>query len=212
MQPSLPFMSFGYSFPMWTVATRGGQSFPKPRTFWTPCVLCPSVWCRNVPSSPSGVDTDCMTNLARLCGVENLLLHIGTQLGSVKFMRKWEPQRRSISKQSTTRSVECRSEELRKDIKREMEVVATKIDIAFTTDFWMSPIGESFMTMSMHWITQDWSLKTCIVGMIDFPKGHIAANISEKLMDLRLEFDVYPKNSDGRPPQGPDAVRIDKLL
>ena len=73
----------------------------------------------------------------------------------MKFMRKWEPRWLSILKQSMTRSVEVQSEELRKDIKREMEGVAAKMDIPFTTNFWTSLTGESFMTMSMHWITWD---------------------------------------------------------
>ena len=33
----------------------------------------------------------CMANLARLCIVENLLLHIGTRPGFVMFIRKSEP-------------------------------------------------------------------------------------------------------------------------
>ena len=41
----------------------------------------------------------------------------------------------SISKQSVTRLVECQSQQLRKEIKREMEEVAKETDIAFTTDF-----------------------------------------------------------------------------
>ena len=49
-----------------------------------------------------------------------------------------------------------------------MEEVAKEMDIAFTTDFWTSPMGESLMTMSMHWITWDWRLKTCILGTISF--------------------------------------------
>ena len=85
-------------------------------------------------------------------------------------------------------------------------------DIAFRTDFWMSPTGESFMTMSLHWITRDWRLKMCIMGMISFPEDHTPANISEKLMDLRLEFGLYPKSFDGRTNQCADAVRLDKLL
>ena len=141
----------------------------------------------------------CVVNLARPCMVENLPLHIGTQVGIVKFMRKWEPRWPSISKQSVTRSVEVQSEQLRKDIRREMKGVATETDIAFTTDFWTSPIGESFMTMSMHCITWGWRLKTHILGMINFPQDHTAANISNKLMDLRLEFGVSPRSSDGGP-------------
>ena len=77
----------------------------------------------------------CMANMAQLCAVENLPFHIGTQPGFVKFMKKWEPQWPSISKQSAKRSVERESEELWKDIKRETEGVATETGIAFTTDF-----------------------------------------------------------------------------
>ena len=55
-----------------------------------------------------------------------------------------------------------------------MEEVAKETDIAFTTDFWTSPMGESFMTMSMHWITWDWHLKTRIMGTISFPEDHTA--------------------------------------
>ena len=154
----------------------------------------------------------CVANLAQLCTVENLPLHIGTRAGFLKFMRKWDPQWPSISKQSVTRSVEVQSEQLRKDIRREMEGVAVETDIAFMTDFWTSPTGESFMTMSMLWITRDWHLKTRILGMINFPQDHTAPNIPKKLMDLHLGFGVYPKSSDGRPLQSLHAVRADKLL
>ena len=51
-----------------------------------------------------------------------------------------------------------------------MEGVAAEMEVAFTTDFWTSPVAESFMTMSMHWITQDWRLKMRIMGTIYFPQ------------------------------------------
>ena len=122
-------------------------------------------------------------------------------------MRKWEPRWPSISKQSVTRSGEGQSEQLRKDICKEMEGVAAKMDIAFTTDFWTSLTAESFMIMSMHWITRDWHLKTRIMGTIFFPQQHTAANISKKIMELRLDFGVYPRSRDGRPPQSVQAMR-----
>ena len=40
----------------------------------------------------------CFANLAHLCAVENLPLHMGTREGFVKFMRHWEPRWPSISK------------------------------------------------------------------------------------------------------------------
>ena len=154
----------------------------------------------------------CMANLAWLCVVENLPLHISTQPGFVRFIRKWEPWWPSILKQSMTTLVERQSLELREEIKMEMEEVPKKIHIAFTMDFWTSPMGESFLTMSMHWIAQDWHLNTHIFGMRSFPKDHIAMNISEKLMDLHLKFGLYPKSSNGRIAQCPDAVRLAKLM
>ena len=100
-----------------------------------------------------------------------------------------------------TRAVEGQSEEVRKEICKEMQKVGAETDVAFTTDFCTSPIAESFMMMSMHWITHDWRLKTRIMGTIFFPHQHTAANISKKLMELGLDFGVYPKARDGRPPQ-----------
>ena len=154
----------------------------------------------------------CVANLARLCVVENSPLHIGTRAGFVKFMGKRDPRWPSILKQSVTRSVEGQNEQLRKDIRREMEGVDSETDIAFTIDFWTSPTSESFMTTSMHWITWDWCLKTGILGTINFPQVHTTANISNKLMDLRLEFGVYPRSSNGRPLQSLHAVRAEKIV
>ena len=48
------------------------------------------------------------------------------------------------------------------------------------------------------------------MGMISFPKDHTTANISEKLMDLYLEFGLYSKSFDGRTAQCPNAMRLDK--
>ena len=55
-------------------------------------------------------------------------------------------------------------------------------------------------------------MKTRIMGTINFPEDHTIANISEKLMDLRLEFGLYSKSFDGKTAQCPDAVRLDKFL
>ena len=54
-------------------------------------------------------------------------------------------------------------------------------------------------------------MKTCILGMISFPKDHTTTNISVNLINLHLEFGLYPKSSDGRTAQCRDAVRLGKL-
>ena len=50
------------------------------------------------------------------------------------------------------------------------------------------------------------------MGTISFLEDHTTANILEKLMDMRLEFGLYPKIFDGRTAQCLDAVMLDKHL
>ena len=105
----------------------------------------------------------CVVNLTRLCVMENLPLHNGSWPGFLKFMSKWEPRWPSILKQSVARSVEGQSEQLRKDIRTEMEGVAAETDVACTTDFWTSCRGVGTrvfgvsMTTSSSVCRPDWS-------------------------------------------------------
>ena len=55
-------------------------------------------------------------NLACLCIVENLPLHMGTHPAFVKFMRQWEPRYPSILKLSMMRSVEHQRQALQEHI------------------------------------------------------------------------------------------------
>ena len=50
------------------------------------------------------------------------------------------------------------------------------------------------------------------MGTIHFPQQHTATNISDKLIDLRLDFGVYPRSHDGRPPQCLQAMRRMKVF
>ena len=193
MKPSLILKLIGT---IWKTRRRGSGGWRpgiKGRARWTSA-------CRN--TGVGVVKGNVAWRTSHDCALWRICLCISAAgKGFLKFMRKWEPRWPSISKQSVTRSVEGQSEELRKDICKEMQGVAAETDVAFTTDFWTSPTAESFMTMSMHWITQDWRLKTRIMGTTYFPQQHTAANISKKLMELRLDFGVYPRARDGRPLQ-----------
>ena len=108
------------------------------------------------------------------------------------------------------RSVEEQSRALQVDIKCKMLEIIAGTDIAFTTDFWTSPTLESFMTMSMHWITRNWRLKMYILGTMHFPEKHIAANISDRLLNALIGFGAWPKDAKGRIPESKEALRCDR--
>ena len=67
------------------------------------------------------------------------------------------------------------------------------------------------MMMSIHWITWDWRLKTHILGTMHFHRKHTTANISERLLNARIDFGVWPKDAEGRIPKSEKALRCDKL-
>ena len=65
--------------------------------------------------------------------------------------------------------------------------------------------------MSMHWRTWDWSLKTRILGTMNFPGKHTVANISDRLLNARIDFGVWPKDAEGRIPKSEETLRCTKL-
>ena len=44
-----------------------------------------------------------------------------------------------------------------------------------------------------------------------FPKKHTVANISDRLLNARIDFGVWPKDAKGRIPKSEEALRCDKL-
>ena len=47
---------------------------------------------------------------------------------------------------------------------------------------------------------------------MDFPKKHTAPNISDRLLNLRIDFDVPPEDAESRIPESEEALRCDKLV
>ena len=97
------------------------------------------------------------------------------------------------------------------ETKSEILEILVKMDIAFAIDFLMILATKSFITVSMHWITWDWRLKTCILGKMHVPKKHAAANISDRLLNAHIDFDLWPKDARGRIPESEEALRCEKL-
>ena len=62
--------------------------------------------------------------------------------------------------------------------------------IALTTDIWTSVATQSYITVTAHFISSNWELKTCLLQTTNFPKNHTADNICEKLQEILSNFHV----------------------
>lgn len=62
--------------------------------------------------------------------------------------------------------------------------------IALTTDIWTSVATQSYITVTAHFISSNWELKTCLLQTANFPENHTADNIFEKLQEILSNFHV----------------------
>ena len=66
--------------------------------------------------------------------------------------------------------------------------------VALTTDHWTSGATESFMTVTIHYIDDEWILRSCVLHTIEMPESHTAQNIADRLIACSAKFEINPKN------------------
>ena len=62
--------------------------------------------------------------------------------------------------------------------------------IALTTDIWTSVATRSYITVTAHFVSSSWELKTCLLQTTNFPENHTADHICEKLQEILSNFNV----------------------
>ena len=63
-------------------------------------------------------------------------------------------------------------------------------DIAMTTDMWTTIGHHNYITITCHYLTEDWSLKSRIIGTRPLGNRHTAVNLAEKVKGLAAECNV----------------------
>ena len=63
--------------------------------------------------------------------------------------------------------------------------------ISLTSDGWTTNTSNSsFMSLTGHWISDDYEPKTAIIRVVPFPSSHTAINISDCLQDALTDFKI----------------------
>ena len=72
-----------------------------------------------------------------------------------------------------------------------LEILAsTDVHVAITTDSWTSRAVESYLIVTVHYITSDWKLESKVLQTHEMPKRHTALNIAERLQDCISEWNI----------------------
>ena len=79
------------------------------------------------------------------------------------------PQWPRISKQTITRAVTREAGDARMALANELKEVQLCTRAAMTADIWSSRRGDSYITMTVHWVDTDWVLQRRILGECVLP-------------------------------------------
>ena len=110
-----------------------------------------------------------MSNVARYIAAANLPYHMAQTGPFIQFMRQFMPQWPRISKQTITRAVTREAKDVRLALAKELREVQLSTKLAMTADMWSSRRGDSYITVTLHWVDTDWVLHRRILGECVFP-------------------------------------------
>lgn len=67
--------------------------------------------------------------------------------------------------------------------------------VALTTDGWTSRATESFLTVTAHYITSEWEMRSCVLQTRPIYESHTSEHLSEVLTDVVAEWKLERVNS-----------------
>jgi hypothetical protein len=77
------------------------------------------------------------------------------------------------------------------NLKELLQQEATSVSL--TTDIWTSMANDAYLTVSAHFISNDWTLKSVVLCTSAFPERHTGVEISHKLVGIAQEFSISEK-------------------
>lgn len=84
-----------------------------------------------------------------------------------------------------------RLEKKKKDIDKELKQdVSSSPFVAITDDGWTSLNTQSFFTTTVHYVNNDWILKSAVLGTIQMTGSQTSQNISEELKATHTKWNL----------------------
>lgn len=64
--------------------------------------------------------------------------------------------------------------------------------VSITADTWTSVATESYLTVTVHYISEDWLLMSHVLGTLPLEERHTGENLAAWMIEMLLKFDVNP--------------------
>ena len=127
----------------------------------------------------------CVRGLTKFVSRHNQALHLGSKPAFVDFMKTVDPRWPTISARSLGRQVASESTAIIEKYSLIFAEVLQKTNVALTTDIWSAGNQDSYLTVTAHYITEDWQMRAHTLGTQSFNEAHNVDNIMKKLCRVR---------------------------
>lgn len=78
--------------------------------------------------------------------------------------------------------------------KKISKLLETARCLSFTTDIWTSSNNHGFISLTVHWISEDFSTNNFLLSMSHFPGSHTTQAIGDKISSLLADWEIPKAN------------------
>ena len=121
-----------------------------------------------------------------MCGTDLRPLSIVRGEGFKNFCKELNPSYLVPSTNTVSKYLHLIYDDLKKEVKHEL----TNSCVSLTTDLWTSINTRGFITVTAHYVTSQWTLKSLIIATRPVDDKHTGANIASCLEEIKNEFGI----------------------
>ena len=79
-------------------------------------------------------------------------------------------------------------------LKEELKGILVSKDVAITTDLWTSRAIKSYITITAHFLDEQWNLQNKVLLTPEMPERHTAKHIAERLQESVKDWNIDERN------------------
>ena len=110
--------------------------------------------------------------------------------GFLQFVRTLEPGYQMPSRKTLMKELHVMQGEVQASVASGLE--KSKF-VSLTTDFWTSLANDSYLGVTVHLVTSDWELKSCVLQTREVKERHTAVNVAGELRSVAGEWKIADK-------------------
>ena len=131
--------------------------------------------------------------LVQMCAQDCRPMSIVEGQGFKEFCAALNPQYKVPVKATVKAHLESRYNEKKAELISQLK----EKDVAFTTDLWTSHGKQAYITVTYHYINDDWMMRSGVLATKHMPETHTGLHIAQRIDQIRNEFGIAKENVAG---------------